>query len=391
MHDRESPNKIRVCHIAHGDLWAGAEVQLVALLEALAHDSTWELSAIVLNDGRLACEIEKIGIPVSVLSEKRHNSFALFMKIVAQLKLQRPDILHTHKYKDNILGVGAAAVVGVPAVVRVVHGMTEPFRGIAYMKMMGYEFVDRLITSAKVNKVVAVSSNIETALKKLYGACKVVQIHNGINLEKVRASQDRERVRKQLGIRPDDYAIGTVGRLTPVKGHEMLLRAAGSLMKKIPSIKVLIVGDGPLMPELKQLTRELDMETKVIFAGERYDIYDLVKCMDIFALPSLHEGIPMSLLEAMALRRAVVASRVGGIPEVVDHGVNGLLVAPGNVAELAQELERIASDRSFAIKLGQAGAARVEAEFSATVMAKRTARLYASLVAQEPERTTEAS
>jgi glycosyltransferase involved in cell wall biosynthesis len=381
MDERESRKKIRVCHIAHGDLWAGAEVQLAALLEGLAHDSMWELSAIVLNDGRLVQEIEKIGIPVTVVSEKRHNDLTLFMKIVTQLKRQRPAILHTHKYKDNILGVGAAAAAGVSTVVRVVHGMTEPFNGIAYAKMWCYELADRLFTSAKVSKVIAVSSDIEVNLRKLYGACKVIQIHNGINLEKVRVSQDRESVRNEFGIRPYDYVIGTVGRLTPVKGHEVLLRAAGSLVKRISNIKVLIVGDGPLMPVLKQLAHELDIEKKVILTGERHDVYDLVNCMDVFALPSIHEGIPMGLLEAMALRRAVVASRVGGIPEVIDHGVNGLLVAPENAKELAQSLEQIVEDQALAIKLGQAGAARVEAEFSAAVMAERTARLYSSLAA----------
>jgi glycosyltransferase involved in cell wall biosynthesis len=386
MDQRESQNRIRVCHIAHGDLWAGAEVQLTALLEALAHDPTWELSAIVLNGGRLAHEIQKIGIPVTVLSEKRYNSLALFVRIVTQLRRQRPTILHTHKYKDNILGACAAAAVSIPAVVRVVHGMPEPFSGITYVKMKVYEFVDHLITTAKVSKLIAVSSNIETTLRKLYGACKVVKIHNGINIEKVRVSQDRERVRDGLGSGPNDYAIGTVGRLTPVKGHELLLRAVASLMNKIPNITVVIVGDGPLMPELKQLAHELGMEKKVVFVGQRYDVYDLVNSMDVFALPSIHEGIPMGLLEAMALRRAVVASRVGGIPEVIDHGVNGLLVAPGNVTQLAQGLEQIITDRTLAIQLGQAGAARIEAEFSATVMAERTGRLYASLVSQVSEK-----
>jgi glycosyltransferase involved in cell wall biosynthesis len=382
MDERESQKKIRICHIAHGDLWAGAEVQLATLLEGLARDSTWELSAIVLNEGRLVQEIEKIGIPVTVLSEKRHNGLALFMKIVTQLKRQRPAILHTHKYKDNILGVGAAVAAGISTVVRVVHGMTEPFGGIAYAKMHGYEFVDRLFTLAKVSKVIAVSSDIQVSLRKLYGVRKVVQIHNGINVEKVRVSRDRESMRNGLGIWPDDYTIGTVGRLTPVKGHEILLRAAGSLMRRIPNIKVLIVGDGPRMSALKQLADELGIEKNVIFAGERHDVYDLINCMDVFALPSIHEGIPMGLLEAMALRRAVVASCVGGIPEVIDHGVNGLLVAPKNVMELAYGLEQIVTDLSLATQLGQAGAARVEAEFSATVMAGRTARLYSSLAAE---------
>jgi glycosyltransferase involved in cell wall biosynthesis len=373
---------VTVCHIAHGDLWAGAEVQLATLLEALAQDSALELSAILLNEGRLACEIRKLGIPVTVLSEARHSALTLCMKIVTFLREQRPDIVHTHKYKDNILGACAAAAAGVPVVVRVVHGMTEPFKGKAYVKMMGYEFVDRLVTSARVNKVIAVSSNIEAVLGRLYGTHKVVQIHNGINLEKIRPSRDRESLVGTLGIGTDDQIVGTVGRLVPVKGHDVLLQAASSLLKRRRNLKFLIVGDGPLMSRLAGLARELGIEKEVILAGQRDDVYDLVTCMDIFTLPSTHEGIPMVLLEALALKRPVVASRVGGIPEVVENGISGLLVEPSNVTELEQGIDRILQDRSYANGLGQAGRVQVEENFSSTLMGKKTAHLYASLLAQ---------
>jgi glycosyltransferase involved in cell wall biosynthesis len=355
-------------------------VQLATLLEALARDSTWELSVILLNEGRLAYEIRKLGIPVTVISEKRHNSVGLFTGIATYLRRHRPDIIHTHKYKDNVLGVTAAAAMGVPGVVRVIHGMTEPFRGIAYVKMMGYELVDRLVTWARVNKVIAVSRDIEVAVRKIYGDRKVVQIHNGVNLEKVIASQDRETVRRGIGIRPHDHMIGTVGRLTPVKGHDVLLRAMSSIAKTMKNVKLLIVGDGPLMPALKKLVHALAIENQVILAGQRHDVYDLVNCLDVFALPSLHEGIPMVLLEALALKRPVVASRVGGIPEVVKHKVSGLLVTAGNVEELEQGIVSLLTDRSCAMGLGQAGREWVEQEFSATVMARRTAYLYSSMI-----------
>ena len=374
------PRPIKVCHIAHGDLWAGAEVQLATLLEAIVRDSTLELSAILLNEGRLACEIRNLGVPVTVLSEERHSALTLCMKIVTFLREKRPHIVHTHKYKDNILGACAAAAAAVPVVVRVVHGMTEPFKGRAYVKMMGYEFVDRLVTTTRVNKVIAVSTNIEAVLGRLYGTRKVVQIHNGINLEKISPSRDRESLRGALGIGTGDQIVGTVGRLVPVKGHDVLLRAASALLKRRRNLKFLIVGDGPLMSKLADLTRDLGIGKEVVLAGQRDDVYDLVNCMDIFTLPSTHEGIPMVLLEALALRRPVVASRVGGIPEVVENGVSGLLVAPNNGRELEQGIEKILQDGSYADQLGQAGRARVEEEFTAEVMAKRTADLYCSIL-----------
>jgi glycosyltransferase involved in cell wall biosynthesis len=371
---------IKVCHIAHGDLWAGAEVQLVTLLEGLVHDSRLELSAILLNDGRLACEIKKLGVPVTVLSEEQYNSCRLFMNLVAMLRRRRPDLVHTHKYKDNILGTAAAAAVGIRNVVRVVHGMTEPFSGMAYVKMMGYESVDRLITRLKVKRLIAVSEDIESDLRRCYGAHKVVQIHNGINLSRVKVTQHREHMRRSLGFQYGDRVIGTVGRLTPVKGHNILLQAAGSLIRKRGNVKVLIVGDGPLKATLTQLIHDLRIEKEVVLAGQRDDVYDLVNCMDVFVLSSFHEGIPMVLLEALALKCPVVASRVGGIPEVATHGVGGLLVSPGNAAELEQGIDRILEDELYAKKLAEAGRLRVEEEFSASVMAERTADLYCSLV-----------
>jgi glycosyltransferase involved in cell wall biosynthesis len=379
------PKIIKVCHIAHGDLWAGAEVQLATLLEALAQDPTWKLSAILLNDGRLAREIKALGIPVTIVSEDRHNALALLLKITALLRRLRPHIVHTHKYKDNILGALAAAVVRVPAVVRSVHGMTEPFRGKAYVKMLGYEFVDHLITLTRVTKMIAVSSNIRALLEKRYGGGKVVQIHNGVSLEKIRPTMERDTLRKTIGVRKDDYIIGTVGRLTPVKGHDILLRAGCSIMKTIPNTKVLLVGDGPLMSTLKRLTHQLGIEKDVILAGHREDVYDLVNCMDVFALPSLHEGIPMGLLEAMALSCPVIATCVGGIPEVVKHGEDGLLVAPGNVTELEQGIDLMLRDRPYAMRLGRAGRTRIQSEFSAMVMAQRTAHLYASFGLQHKD------
>jgi glycosyltransferase involved in cell wall biosynthesis len=379
------PQRIKVCHIAHGDLWAGAEVQLATLLEVMRDDPALDLSVILLNDGRLASEIRSLHIPVTVLSEEHQNSLGLFMKMIGYLKEKRPNIVHTHKYKDNILGAGAAAVAGVPIVVRIVHGITEPFRGTAYVKMMGYEFIDRLVTSARVKKLIAVSSNIGVALERLYGSGKVAQIHNGINLEKLKPSRDRKKVRDELGVETDDQVVGTVGRLTSVKGHEVLLRAADSLMKKIGNIKLLIVGDGPLMPRLKTVAHELGIEKKVILAGHRGDVYDFLNCMDVFTLPSIHEGIPMVLLEALALRRPVVASRVGGIPEVVEDGVSGILVAPHSATELQQGIERVLQDSTYANRLAQAGRLRVEEEFTATAMARRTADLYKSLVRSREE------
>ena len=372
--------RIRICHIAHGDLWAGAEVQLATLMEILVGLPFLDLSAIVLNEGRLASELRRSGIPVEVLPEEQCNSAQLLYRLGRYLRQQAPDVIHTHKYKDNVLGCSAAVVARIPVVVRTVHGITEPFSGKAYVRMMGYDLIDRIFTSFRVNKLIAVSANIESVLCRMYDSDKVIRILNGINLDKVQSLVPRMVVRESLGIDGDAYVIGTVGRLTAVKGHETLLQVVSSLKMTMRNFKCLIVGDGPLMQRLIRLLRDLNIEKEVILAGQRHDVYDLIQCMDLFVLPSLHEGIPMVLLEALALKRPVVASRVGGIPEVVTHGRTGLLVEPGNIAELTSAVTQVVNDKSYGESLGQAGRLRVEEEFSATLMVQRTVSLYSSLV-----------
>ena len=236
-------------------------------MEGLRKAERLELSAVLLNEGRLAVELRRLGIHVMVFSEEEHHSALLLFRLVKYLKQYRPAIVHTHKYKDNILGSIAAVAAGVSTVVRTVHGMTEPFTGQAYVKMMGYETLDRMVMSLKGKRIIAVSSDIASVLGRMYGNQKVVRIHNGIDLDKIAATKDQSKVRDELGIGTADFVIGTVGRLTPVKGHEFLLRMIGSLKDEISNLKCLIVGDGPLLPRLTSLVRDLGLERKVMLAG----------------------------------------------------------------------------------------------------------------------------
>jgi glycosyltransferase involved in cell wall biosynthesis len=169
----------------------------------------------------------------------------------------------------------------------------------------------------------------------------------------------------------------------PVKGLEIFLKAAHIICRQKPNVKFIIAGDGPLMPALRAQVREYNLDKKVLFLGHRDDGYDILKLIDLFVLPSLNEGIPMVLLEALALARPVIASRVGGIPEVIEDGVSGLLVTPGREDELAQSCVALMDNYNFAQELGIAGRKRVEERFSARVMAEKVAEVYRTLVCGE--------
>lgn len=374
-----------MCHLAHADLWAGAEVQLTTLLACLADVSDVEVSAVLLNEGQVANELRRIGIAVTVFSEQQHSSLNILVKLARYFRTNAPDIIHTHKYKDNILGAIAARFAGHAQVVRTIHGLIEPFVGLAYLRMILYEWVDWTTNICMVNKVIAVSSDILTSMRRRYPATKLACIQNGIDLRNVLVKKDKWEVRRLLGLSQEGgVLIGTVGRLTSVKGHVVLVQAAAILLNEGHEVKLLIVGDGPLRKHLNELVVRMGIEKHVIFAGHRDHVYDLIHAMDIFVLPSLHEGIPMVLLEALALERPVIASRVGGIPEVIEDKESGLLVTPGSVQELAQSLSTLVHDTSFAVALGKGGRRRVEKHFDARMKSEAVVQLYRSLVFNDP-------
>jgi len=364
--------KLRVCHVAVGDLWAGAEVQLKVLLSKLVLRPELSLSVILLNGGRLEEEIRCLGIPVTVFSEREWGSGKIFLKLMAEFRKRKVQLVHTHKYKDTILAAPAAKLCGIPYVVRTVHGLREPFKGMQAFKMNLYETIERTVYRHCVDAIIGVSSQIESTYRMEGAVSRVTCIRNGIDLEKKPIQTDRWQTRKYLGVDMGTCLIGTVGRLTPVKGLSYLLQSLSILLRQRANVRLLIVGDG-------MIRKDLEGEN-VVFLGHREDTLELMQALDIFVLPSLSEGIPMALLEAMAASRAVVASRVGGIPEIVEDGVEGILVEPMNVNQLAENCGRLIESPEIAMKMGEQARKRVVQEFSATAMADRVAGLYKELV-----------
>jgi glycosyltransferase involved in cell wall biosynthesis len=266
--------------------------------------------------------------------------------------------------------------------------MPEPFKGIRNWKMTIYTLVDRFVTSLFIDRVIAVSSDIQNVLSQIYGADRVVCIHNGIDLEAAHATVERQEKRKEWSIDEEAVVVGTVGRLVPVKGHAMLLEAMRMVRHSNQNLTLLLVGDGPLRGHLEAEVKRMGLERAVIFAGHQEQSYDFINIMDIFVLPSLHEGIPMVLLEALALKRPVIASRVGGIPEVIENGVSGLLVGREDVLSLANSIRELMKNQSRAIQFGQRGRDRLEHEFNAQLMAAKVSGIYQSLLMLQQQQSS---
>jgi len=372
---------VRVCHFASGDLWAGAEVQVATLLGALKQFPDLELSALLLNSGRLADELTLRGIPVTVCDESRLGIARLLLAVTNHLKEIRPHFLHSHRYKEHILGALAGKLSHNPLTVQTYHGLEENLPGWAGLKMSLYNGINVAVGKATADGIIGVSSEITNILKGRYPSADVRCIRNGIDLAQVVPTVERSAMRAQLGIAPDTFVVGTVGRLMPIKGLEYLIEALAQLRRQHgPQMsELVIVGDGPLRAVLGQCAESHGVSRDVKFLGMRTDVYNVMRAFDVFALSSLHEGMPMVLLEAMALGVPIVASHVGGIPEILEDRREGLLVPAGDAGALAREIEVLAGSSELRAELIRAARGRVEAQFSIQSSAAKVHEIYRSL------------
>ena len=376
--------QIRVCHFMSADLWAGAEVQLRTTASYLVDRPDVHLTAVLLNEGRLASELRALGIEVTIVDERRHSSAAIVIFLAQFLRCHDIQILHTHRYKDTVLGTVAAKLAGVRRVVRTVHGLTEPLRGWERVRFHAYRAVERVALRSCADRLIAVSHDLARALEADgHRRSAVVPIHNGVDVARVRACRDRREIRRQLGIPADAIVFGTLGRLSPVKDHGTLLRAAQRVIREQRKARFLIVGDGPLRDDLVIAASQLGVSRACVIAGARDDIDDVLGAMDVFVLSSLHEGIPMALLEAMAIGKPVVATAVGGVPEIVTHRENGLLVTPRDDRALAEACLEISGTPALAARLGSAARQRVAEHFSYEAGGKALVDVYHSLDATD--------
>jgi len=337
----------------------------------------------------LECYIRRTGIPIKVIPQLRRevNLFfdlhALWL-LYKMIKDERPEVVHTHTSKAGILGRWAAWLGGVKVIVHSTHG--HIFYGyFGILKTTLFLLIERF--TAKITDSITTLTQIEIEdyqKMRLAGREKFISIPYGIDMEKYQSVRTREEVRKMFGLSADDCVIGWVGRLVPVKDCGTFLRAASMLrdIATIPplplkekggSIRFLVVGDGPERKKMEGMAERLGLQ--VIFTGTRKDIYDIISAMDLLVLSSLNEGLGHVILEAMAAWKPVIATRVGGVPEVVEDGVTGILVPPSNPAEMASAIMKILADPEMMERMGKEGRKRAE-RFDIKMAVDRLDALY---------------
>ena len=308
---------MNICHIISGDLWAGAECQVVNLLSELIKTNGITFSAITFNPGRLTSELEKMGVNVTCLPEETLSSPGILLGIRKHIRDHAPDVIHCHGHKEHILGcISNLLSKRRPKIVRTLHGMPEPFSRSARIRAEFFDEAQEFCLKYLTDRIIVVSQDMQHRLSNKSWAEKVTCVHNGIDCSRVRATVSRDEMRRRLGVKDDDFVIGTACRLVPIKRIDLLLEAFRMIKQVRPEVLLVICGDGPLYTELKEYAATLGIAGSARFLGHRDDIYDVMNTFDIFVLCSDHEGMPMALLEAYALGIPIVAANVGGIPEM---------------------------------------------------------------------------
>ena len=307
------------------------------------------------------------------------------MNLICFLKKNPYHIVHTHNSKAGLLGRLAAKLAGTNVIIHTVHGFAfhdqePPSRQILFRNLERF-------ASHCCDKMIFISQPlIDWALReRIVCEEKTVRVYSGIepDLFHPTTRDIKNRIRKKWKLKQNDAVIGIVSKLWDGKGHAVLINAFKELKKEIKNVRLLIVGEGYLYDELVRMVDMHRLKDSVQFTGFQADVPEIIATFDVAVLPSFFEGMGRVLLEAMAMEKPVVASRVGGIPDLVEHGINGFLVRPGNVEELTGALKKILGDKRLAGRMGKEGRKRVKEQFSADVMVQSIEKVYRDLLAMK--------
>ena len=377
-------HRISVCHIVAGDAWAGAEVQVTGLLKYLSRDPDLSVHAVALSDSRFASELQACGIDVCVLPRNRNSFWQIVRACNNFVTSRQVSILHSHKYEGNIISSLVAHRARIPHLVRTAHGCAEPYSPFRQPKHWIALRLDHLCTDWKAEHVIAVSSEMAQYYPRFLAKGTISVIRNGVDRELVSSPLTSTEAKMKLGLRAQHFVIGTVGRLEPIKRHDLFIATARRVADQVPDARFLIAGSGRQLTLLRKLVSEAGLKGSFDLLGGREDIYDVVRAMDVLLICSDHEGLPTTMLEAMVLGVPVVARRVGGIPEVIEHRLNGLLISSSDPDDLAAACVELHRFQNLRRRLAE-NASRLAQIYSAERMAEKVAHLYRFLQTQRAD------
>jgi glycosyltransferase involved in cell wall biosynthesis len=355
---------VTVLHLQKVAGISGSEAHLLALLPQLK-ERGWDVRFLMLHEHEpgawdFARELRARGIPLDAISLAADVDPVAFLRIAGYLGRLQPGILHTHLVHADVYGQLTGALTGIPVRVSTKHGFNE------FRENRGFALGDRAIASL-AHTHIAISHGLARYLEEVEG-------FDGSSFEIVHYGIEPDGVPRVYAA--DEPRLLCVGRLIPIKGHIVLLRAFAQARRQVPSLRLDIAGRGPLEPALRALTKELGVEDAVRFLGYVAPIQGAIEDAAAVVVPSMGEGFGMVALEAMERARPVVAAEIGGLGELVEDGVTGYLVPPGEAEPLADAIVAVASNLPRAAAMGEAGRRRALEEFLQDRCTDRTEALY---------------
>ncbi len=366
--------RTKVLFLSH-TLWiGGAEEMVLNLVNHLPRDRFEAMVCCIGEPGPIGLEIAATGTPVTALRADPGLRHPLdVFKIRDFLRATRPDIVHTFLLTASLYGRLAAILARVPIIIGTEVNTYQD-------KRLHHILAERLLV-AGTDRVVTSAESVKDYYVRQIGVDpkRVGVIHNAVNFGQLATSAPRAEIRGRIGLAPDAVVAGVIARLTDQKGHAYLFDAVART-PSLAGLDLLIVGDGPLRGALEADAAAKGIAKRVHFLGARRDLGDLISAMDLFVLPSLWEGLPLSMVLAMGAGLPVVATAVAGVPEVVTDGVTGLLVPPADADALGHALARIVTDPAEAARLGASASAFVLPRFGVDVYVRAVVNLYDELL-----------
>ncbi|WP_260607556.1 glycosyltransferase family 4 protein [Chitinophaga polysaccharea] len=367
--------KTRVLETIRQGKIGGGESHVLDLVASL-DKTVFDPIVLSFTEGPMMTALQKMNIPAFVIGSEKAFDISVWKKVKKFMEDQRIDIVHVHGTRANTNVLWAARKLGLP-VVYTIHGWSfhDGLHPLAKrLRIAAEKFITR---KTQVNICVS-ESNRQTGIKALKGFSGIV-VRNGINLQKFNSDAQYPDLRAEYGIPESKLLVCFIARMTYQKNPVGMIRGFAAALQQAPQLHLLMIGDGELMNDVVSAATTAGIGKQVTFAGFRQDIPAVLHAADIYCLPSLWEGFPIGVLEAMAMGKTVIASDVDGTKEAVQDGENGILVPSGNPAALAAAMVRVARDGALRARLQSNAKAAIAANFNVVGMTEKIAAVYQQL------------
>ncbi len=368
-----------VLHIAEGQHWAGIEAHLGNLIPSFrSFSKEVDVKCFLLNEGQLADKLREKGVEVITCVRKRRFDLMVILKLNYFLRQKRIKVIHMHGYLAIFYGLIASTGTNVQKFITI-HQPAVPLQQIKDKKFKFYLRLSYWLAKKKKALFIAVSNDVRSSWINEWGInCDdIAVIHNGIDIDDLVPNVGKQKeIKEKYQGTPETKIISIIGRLKIVKGHRYFIEAARYLLQSNNNIVFLIIGEGEQRTKLENDVKALGLERYVKFTGFKRNIIDYLAITDILIISSLYEGIPYTLLEAMALGKCVVATEVGGLKEVIQSEINGILVKKEDPNAIAMAVNLLLQDDHKRKMLGEAARERVANHYSSHVIVKEIIDIY---------------